>query len=418
MTGSSFDLAAVTPVEEPAAEGSQGSLTATLNLDPPEAVTAVAPAQAAAAVRLEPAQIRALDAMVATYVDAVATLDVHEPGFTIKVHDIQKLGDADVRASAAVSNRLLEKPRAAMSTGGVTEASNVSRSLTALRRTVEDLDPAQQGDLLSPKKLLGILPLGDRLVDYFHKYQSSQAQINSIISSLYHGQDELRRDNASIEQEKANLWEVTGRLRQYTYLAQHLDAALTEKIAGIEATDPDRARALKKDLLFPVRQKVQDLLTQMAVNVQGYLALDLIRRNNVELIKGVDRAATTTVSALRTAVIVAQALSDQKLVLDQITALNSTTGSLIESTSQMLRQQSTAIGEEASSATVDLGKLQNAFTNIYATMDEIDTFKLKALDNLSRTVDALSAEIEKSQAYVDRVPSQEPQAPADGAATS
>ena len=71
-----------------------------------------------------------------------------------------------------------------------------------------------------------------------------------------------------------------------------------------------------------MRQKRQDLLTQLAVSVQGYLALDLIRRNNVELIKGVDRATTTTISALRTAVIVAQALSDQKLVLDQITALN------------------------------------------------------------------------------------------------
>ena len=179
-------------------------------------------------------------------------------------------------------------------------------------------------------------------MDYFQKYQSSQAHLNAIINSLYHGQDELRQDNASIEQEKANLWAIMGRLRQYAYLAQHLDTALSAQIADIETTDPDRAKVLKEDLLFPVRQKVQDLLTQLAVSVQGYLALDLIRRNNVELIKGVDRATTTTVSALRTAVIVAQALSDQKLVLDQITALNTTTGNLIESTSTMLRQQSGA----------------------------------------------------------------------------
>ena len=36
-------------------------------------------------------------------------------------------------------------------------------------------------------------------------------------------------------------------------------------------------------------------------------------------------------------------------------------------------------------------------------MDEIDTFKVKALDNLAKTIDALSTEIDKSQAYVDRV---------------
>ena len=50
-------------------------------------------------------------------------------------------------------------------------------------------------------------------------------------------------------------------------------------------------------------------MTQMAVAVQGYMALDLIRRNNLELIRGVDRAQTTTIAALRTAVMVSQALS-------------------------------------------------------------------------------------------------------------
>jgi uncharacterized protein YaaN involved in tellurite resistance len=155
-------------------------------------------------------------------------------------------------------------------------------------------------------------------------------------------------------------------------------------------------------MLFSVRQKLQDLMTQLAVSVQGYLALDVIRKNNVELIRGVDRATTTTVSALRTAVIVAQALSDQKLVLDQITALNTTTSNLIESTSVLLRQQSGAINEQAASSTVDIARLQAAFDNIYATMDEIDGFKLQALDNMAKTVDALSAQVQKSQAYINR----------------
>ena len=45
----------------------------------------------------------------------------------------------------------------------------------------------------------------------------------------------------------------------------------------------------------------------MAVTVQGYLALDLVKKNNVERVKGVDRASTTTGSALRTAVTVGAA---------------------------------------------------------------------------------------------------------------
>ncbi len=397
----------------PAAQAAPASSTATLVLDAPAPVAAVAPAQASTAVPISDADRAKLDGMVASYLDAVSSLDTHSQAFSDKVKDIGKLGDDDIRASAAVSNRLLDKPLAAMQNGGLTETSTVSKSLLSLRRQVEDLDPSRQGDLLSPRKLLGLLPFGagDKLEDYFDKYRSSQHQLDSIITSLYHGQDELQRDNASIEQEKINLWAVMGRLRQYSYLAQNLDTALTARIAAIEATDPDRARVLKEDMLFYVRQKNQDLLTQLAVSVQGYLALDVIRRNNLELIKGVQRATTTTISALRTAVIVAQALADQKLVLDQITALNTTTSNLIESTSELLHQQSGAINEQAASATVDLAKLQAAFTNIYATMDEIDTFKVAALDTMEKTVTALSTEITKSQAYLDRVRARESQSP-------
>jgi uncharacterized protein YaaN involved in tellurite resistance len=395
-------------------------VTSTLVLEAPAPVAAVAPAAATDAVPINATDRARLDSMVASYLDAVSTLDPHSTEFSDKVKDIGKLGDDDIRASAAVSNRLLEKPLAAMQNGGLTESSSVSKSLLSLRHEVEDLDPSKQGDLFSPRKLLGLIPFGagDRLRDYFDKYRSSQHQLDAIITALYHGQDELQRDNASIEQEKVNLWAVMGRLRQYSYLANSLDAALTERIATIEASDPERAKVLKEDMLFSVRQKNQDLLTQLAVSVQGYLALDVIRRNNLELIKGVQRATTTTVSALRTAVIVAQALSDQKLVLDQITALNTTTSNLIESTSEMLHQQSGAINEQAASATVDLAKLQAAFSNIYATMDEIDTFKVQALDTMQKTVTALSAEITRSQAYLDRVRANETQTGAiDGLGT-
>ena len=413
MTESTLDLsttpAPAAPAAAPTGPAPQtpAQQTATLTLEPPAAVDVVAPKQAIDAVKLDPAETGKLDQMVDSYLDAVTSLDTHDAAFATRVNDIAKLGDEDIRASAAVSNRLLDKPMAAMSKGGISQSGDVSRSLLDLRHTVEDLDPARQGNLFSPRKLLGIFPFGNRLVDYFQRYQSSQTHINKIVMSLYDGQDELRRDNADVEQEKLNLWATMGRLRQYAYLAQQLDEGLTKKIAEIQANDPDRAKVLQEDLLFPVRQKRQDILTQLAVSVQGYLALDLIRRNNVELIKGVDRATTTTISALRTAVIVAQALADQKLVLDQITALNSTTGQIIESTSEMLKTQSADISKQASESTIELDKLKNAFANIYATMDEIDTFKVKALDNMQTTITALDEEIAKSQTYVNRARARE-----------
>jgi uncharacterized protein YaaN involved in tellurite resistance len=372
-----------------------------LTLVPPQPVATITDDEAASMVKVDAATASKIDTMVSGYIKSLTSLDPHSQDFAAKVNAIHTMGNDEIRQSASVSNRLLDKPVKAMESGPFSKGASVSKSLVDLRRTVEDLDPSQQG-LLSPKHLFGLIPFGNRLRDYFARYQSAQGHLNAIIQALYHGQDELRQDDAAIEQEKVNIWDIKGKLEQYIFLAGKLDAALEAQINQIGQTDPERAKALREDVLFYVRQKRQDLLTQLAVNAQGYLALELVRKNNLELIKGVDRATTTTVSALRTAVIVAQALTNQKLVLNQITALNATTGNLIESTSQMLKDQSGQIQEQAASATVSVEKLQAAFANIYATMDMIDAYKLQALDSMQKTIDALSGEVTKAQSYLER----------------
>ena len=385
----------LTPISDPSTSGGP------LVLVPPQPVPTVTDQEAGAMVKVDPQTAGRIQAMVKAYIDALTSLDPHTQAFADKLNAIHTMGDEEIRQSASVSNRLLDRPVKSIQSGPFSQGAEVSKSLIDLRHTVEDLDPSRQG-LMNPKHLFGILPFGNRLRDYFGRYQSAQSHLNVIIQSLYRGQDELRKDNASIEQEKVNVWAIKGRLEQYVFLADRLDAALEAQINQIGTTDPDRAKVLREDLLFYVRQKHQDLLTQLAVNAQGYLALDLVRRNNVELVKGVDRATTTTVSALRTAVIVAQALTNQKLVLSQISALNTTTANMIESTSEMLKEQSGQIYEEAASATVNIEKLQTAFANIYATMDMIDSYKLQALDSMQKTIDALQGEVEKAQGYLER----------------
>jgi uncharacterized protein YaaN involved in tellurite resistance len=376
-------------------------------LEPPQPVAAVPVESASGRVRLKPEAVAELDAQVRQFIDDITAHDSQDPKFKEAVARIHSMGNKDIEASAAVSNRMLDRPVKTLDNGLFDQGSEIGKGLIDLRRTIEDLDPSRQGDLFSARKLLGFIPMGNKLVDYFDRYQSSQAHLNAIIESLKRGKDELLRDNAAIEQEKANLWSLMERLEKYIHIGKKLDAELDAKARTLDAQEPEKARVVREEMLFYTRQKVMDLLTQMSVNIQGYLALDLIRKNNLELMKGVDRATTTTVSALRTAVIVAQALANQKLVLDQISALNTTTGNLIASTSEMLRDQSAAIHQQAASSTIDIAQLQKAFANIYQTMDTIADFKTKALASMQTTVDSLGNEITKSRTYLDRVRNQE-----------
>jgi uncharacterized protein YaaN involved in tellurite resistance len=391
--------AQMAPLQPPTATAPGLTLTAPAPTQPVAATAApsLAPAVDAAA-------LPGLDAKVDGFLTSLMTVEPRSPEFAAKATDVRSMGDTDIRHAAESSNRLLSSPVRALQSGGLSEGSTVGKTLLELRRTVEDLDPKEA---TGTRKLLGMIPFGDKIEDYFRKYQSAQSHLEGILHALRDGQDELGKDNAALNLEKQQLWDAMARLNQYVYVAERLDARLSAHITDLEATDPDRAKALRDDVLFYVRQKHQDLLTQLAVSIQNYLAIDIVIKNNIELIKGVDRASTTTVSALRTAVIVAQALGNQKLVLDQITALNTTTSGMIERTSQMLRDNSVAIQQQAASATIGLPQLQAAFANIYATMDAIDTFKVEALDNMAATIGTLESEVTKSRTYLDRVAQQD-----------
>ncbi|MEA3000045.1 MAG: hypothetical protein QOH04_2514 [Sphingomonadales bacterium] len=368
-----------------------------LKLEAPEVVAPVAPAEAAGLVPVDDSVKTRLDQVVDKFVGELVAADANSPEFGKKVDELTNMGRKEIAQAAGHSNRFLDRPVMA-----IDKESGIGADLTELRRTVEQLDPGRQGNLSRPRKILGIIPFGNRIGNYFQKYQSAQTHISKILSSLASGKDELLMDNAAIDTERAALWKAMGQLEQMIHISKVLDSKLEEKAAELDATDPAKAKAIRETALFYTRQRTTDLLTQMAVTVQGYLALDLVKKNNVELVKGVDRASTTTVAALRTAVTVAQALTSQRLVLEQITSLNTTTANVIDSTGNMLKNQTGEIHQQAASATIPLEVLQRAFQNIYDTMDTIDRFKIEALGNMKQTVDSLSKEVEKSRGYIAR----------------
>ncbi|MGW2935784.1 toxic anion resistance protein [Streptomyces sp. NPDC001156] len=374
-------------------------------LTPPEPVAAVPREKAGGFVPLDDSVRADMDRKATAYIEGLAALDARSPQFAGKVGEITALGASEMRNAAAQSNRMLERTIRSLPGKGEDAQSRVGGSLVELRRVVEDLDPR---DLPANKgrKFLSRLPGGNKLRDHVAKYASAQGTLNKIVGSLRGGQDELRRDNAALQTERVRLWETMGKLQEYVVLTEALDTAVEQHIAGVEAADPARGDTLRADVLFPVRQKHQDLLTQLAVCAQGYLAMDVVRRNNDELIKGVDRAATTTVSALRISVMLASALDNQRKVVDQVNALRGTTEDLIRGNAELLATQSGEIQRIAADPAVGAETLRSAFQQIYRTLDAIDTYKAQATETMAATVESLTAELQEASSYLERSRSQ------------
>ncbi|MDX3708428.1 toxic anion resistance protein [Streptomyces europaeiscabiei] len=381
-------------------EDSSGDTTFTLT--PPEPVAAVPREKAGGLVPVEESVRTDMARKAEEYVRGLAALDARSPEFAGRVGEITSLGAGEMRTAAAQSNRMLERTVRSLPSKGGDAQSQVGGSLVELRRVVEDLDPR---DLAASKgrKFLSRLPGGNKLRDHVAKYASAQGTLNKIVGSLRGGQDELRRDNAALQTERVRLWETMGKLQEYVVLTEALDTAVEAHIrTHTDGADPQQGDTLRADVLFPVRQKHQDLLTQLAVCAQGYLAMDVVRRNNEELIKGVDRAATTTVSALRISVMLASALDNQKKVVDQVNALRGTTEDLIRGNAEMLATQTGEIQRIAADPAVGAETLRSAFQQIYRTLDAIDTYKVQATETMAATVESLTSELQNATQYLER----------------
>jgi uncharacterized protein YaaN involved in tellurite resistance len=236
--------------------------------------------------------------------------------------------------------------------------------------------------------------------DYFDGYRSSQTHIAAILKSLASGRDELLMDNAAIDTERANLWSAMGRLEQMIHLSKTMDAKLEDTANELDHTDPAKAKAIRETALLhaPANAGPADPDGGHGAGLSGARSG---QEEQCRAGEGRRPRLDHHRPALRTAVTVAQALANQKLVLDQITALNSTTANIIDRPA-LLRSQTAQIHEQAAASTIPLETLQRAFQNIYDTMDAIDSFKLKALDSMKTTVTTLGNEVEKSKGYIAR----------------
>ncbi len=383
------------------------TLSPPLSLTPPAPVPVVQESQAEGMLPVAPERQAELKTTAAAWVAELEQLTPNSPELSKKIDEIGQVGAAELASSSNVTNRMLERPASALAgSSGKSEVgaqAKTAKTLNELRVTVVELTP-NRADLEGKpvRKILGFIPGGNKIQAYFDRYKTAQSQLDDITKSLAASQDELRKDNAAIEQERANLWKLMGDLTEYAILLGQLDDALDARLAQLDVSDPDRAKTFRADVQFAVRQRRQDLLTQLAVAAQGYLAMDMVKQNNVELIKGVERARTTTLSALRTAVIVAEALTNQKLVLNQIQALNTTTSDVIANNAAMLRSQSAAIQQQAATSTIDIQKLEQAFNDVFATMDSIDSFRGEAVKSMQTTVTALEGQLAKAAPYLER----------------
>ena len=312
---------------------------------------------------------------------------------------LDNFGLNDMSKSAA-HNEMLSTRFVDLTKGGK-EADNIGEQLMELNKQMKDLDPSKVD--FAKKGVLGNLMNPVR--KYFAKYEKAEVAISDIVESLEKSSKVLQNDNITLLNEENYLRQVTSKLLADIELGKEMDASIEAQIqnAEIEGIDSNKIDFVKEEILFPLRQRIMDMQQMIVVNQQGIVSLNVIRRNNKELIRGVNRAKNVTVSALRTGVMVASALYDQKIVMDKINVLNETTENIIQTTSHMLKEQGSEIQKHSAETMISPDVLKASFNEALQAIEDVSNYKIQALPQMKETIDLFSDMANDGQKVVEKI---------------
>jgi len=355
-------------------------------------------------VKPVPEEVAQLQQLAASNVAAILGMDVDSLEKRREVlQSIDTFGVNTMRSSSD-KNALLQVTVGNLSKTG-DEGGAVAKGLTELQLQLKDLDPS----LIDFAKSGVLGKLFNPLRKYFAKFERADVVISDIITSLDKGKVVLKNDNTTLELEQQILRDLTKKLQKEISLGSLMDEEIEKQVelAKLRGESEDKVRFITEEVLFPLRQRLMDLQQMQVVNQQGIMAIEVVIRNNKELIRGVDRARNVTVSALKTSVTVASALYNQKIVLQKIELLNQTTNHLISATSKMLKDQGAAIHKQSLEANVSPDTLKQAFSDVLEALDSISTYKQEALPKMRQTINEFRELAETGEQQIQRLESRQ-----------
>ena len=370
---------------------------APLTLTMPQPLTPVnQPEAASAMVPLKEETRSAAVAQADQFVADLLHMDVTSGDFRSRVDSAFRLGRKEIGDSALITGKFMEK-------NFVGDADNPAfKVMNEMRGLFESLDPGKEGDLLSPHKILGMIPFGNRLQAYLHRFDSASGSLRKLIDNIYGVEDELARDDQELFATMNKILDAMVKLKAVDIFIEHLDETLTEAVAKLRGTDPSRAKAIEQEVLFYARQASLDVKTQMLVCINGYKMLEGLRKTGRELQNGCDRMATIGMSSLSIAVTLARAQGYQMKVMDALKQGSAAIEGLMASTAKMFGDHVDRVVEFQTNPLIGVQTLKASFDAVFKGLDKMDEFRSKSIESMGTNITLLKGILAEGDSRMKR----------------
>lgn len=301
----------------------------------------------------------------------------------ISSHAIDSIAEEEIKGVVKLS-KVLNKPISNISKDEG-EANKIGTTIIDLKNKIEVINPSKVD--LEPnfiQRFLEKITGKTGLAKYFEKFETYSGLINEIIEKLEVGGQTLKEDNILFMQDRDELKVFTKKIKEKIDILNYSSMKLQEIIA--KEKDEDQRDYLKKEVEYQLQQQIIDLQQILLTSAQGVMALDILIRNNNELITSVKRIKNVTIVALNIGVMVSFGLANQKKVLEVGKNITNATNDIISTNAELLRTQGLEIHKQASNSILDMDKLQKAFKDTIETINEAEEFRVKALPEMREAV--------------------------------
>ena len=368
-----------------------------LTLAMPEPVAPVKePDAALAMVPLKNETQAAAVAQADQFIADLLHMDMTSGEFRARVDSAFRLGRKEIGESALLTGKFLDQ-------NFVKDADNPAfQVMNEMRGLFEELDPGKEGDLMSPHKILGMIPLGNRLQAYLRRFDSASDSLRRLIDNIYGVEDQLSRDDQELFATMNKLLDAMNKLKAVDIFIDRLDQTLTEAIARVRSTDPARAKAIEQEVLFYARQASMDVKTQILVCINGYKMLEGLRKTGRELHNGCDRMATIGMASLSIAVTLARAQGYQMKVMDALKQSSKAIEGLMASTAKMFGEHVDRVTEFEANPLIGVQALKASFDTVFAGLDKMDEFRSKSIESMGANIAMLKGILDQGEARMRR----------------
>ncbi len=364
------------------------SLASPLALTPPDVVVPVVPAQTRNAVQIAPERKAKIDQQLDSFVASLFNEDLRSDTFRQRLDQAFALGRKEIADATTLTNAFTSKNFVGQ------EDSPAYKAIADMRTLFDSLNPAREGDLFSPTKVLGIpIPFGNKLARYLRRYEAAGNQIASLHTHIIEAKDDTAKGVSELGLVRQNLWDALGNLEAVEYFVSNLDERLSQQVESMKLTDPNRAKALEQEVLYYVRQNVGDILATKALTINAYNVAGELRKTGREVINGCDRTATLGMAALSIAVTLARATGQQMKVMEMLTGSKKSIEDLISWTGTALNEHVQKTTEFASNPLLGVQTLQEMFDKTFQAMDTMDNFRSQAMESMKSNNEMLRGQL-------------------------